>query len=77
MNNDGIIEIIAGFRGIGTSLNYYEPIDIKANKWNKHLIDDNMGITGVVAVDIDGDGKLDIVGAGQTTNTLKWYRNLI
>jgi hypothetical protein len=36
-----------------------------------------MGITGVVAVDIDGDGKLDIVGAGQTTNTLKWYRNLI
>jgi hypothetical protein len=77
MNNDGKIEIIAGFRGTGTSLNYYEPVDINGNKWQKHLIDDDMGITGVVAVDIDGDGKLDIVGAGQTTNTLKWYRNLM
>ncbi|MBC8233792.1 VCBS repeat-containing protein [bacterium] len=77
MNNDGKIEIVAGFRGTGTSLNYYEPIDVKANKWNKYLIDDDMGITGVVAMDIDGDDKLDIVGAGQTTNTLKWYRNLM
>ncbi len=77
INGDGKKEVIAGYRGTGTSLYYYEWLDLKANKWERHLIDDNMGITGVVAVDVDGDGRLDIVGAGQTTNNLKWYRNLM
>jgi len=77
MNGDGKIEIVAGYRGEGTSLYYYEQEDLKANRWRKHLIDDDMGITGIVITDMDGDGKLDIVGAGQTTNNLKWYRNVM
>ncbi len=83
LDGDGNDEIVAGYRGPNrrnrgrpTSLKAYQVIDADASRWSTHWIDDgDMATEALQIVDLDGDGRLDIVAAGRSTRNLKVYFN--
>ena len=76
LNGDGNDEIVAGFRGPGTSLYVYYASDASGLKWERQTLDTQMASSGVVVADINGDGRPDIVAIGASTANVKWYENL-
>jgi hypothetical protein len=76
LDGDGNDEIVAGFRGPGTSLFVYYATDPSGSAWERQLIDANMAASGVVIADLKGGGRMDIVAIGSSTGNVKWYENL-
>ncbi len=76
LDGDGNDEIVAGFRGPGTSLFAYYAADASGFAWERQLIDSSMAASGVVIADVNGDGRLDVVAIGSSTGNVKWYENL-
>jgi hypothetical protein len=76
LDGDGNDEIVAGFRGPGTSLYVYYAADATATKWKRQTLDTEMAASGVALADFDGDGRLDIVAIGASTGNVVWYQNL-
>ena len=72
-SNDGRSQLIAGCRDRADCLYIYN-YDGKA--WQRSLLDGNMGATGCVIADLNGDGKPDFACTGTTTNNVKWYENV-
>ena len=72
--NDGVHpQIVAGYRGKGTSVYIY---DLVGADWNRTLLDDKMAAASCAAADLNGDGRVDLVCIGSVTTNLKWYENL-
>jgi hypothetical protein len=69
-------EIVAGFRGPGTSLCAYRAVDASGTKWERQTLDTQMAASSVVIADVNGDGRLDVVAIGASTANVKWYENL-
>ena len=40
VDGDGVLEIICGYNGEGTSLHLYRPENLEKNRWHKETIDD-------------------------------------
>jgi len=76
LNGDGNDEIVAGFRGPGTSLYVYYASDPSGMNWERQTLDAQMAASGVVAADLKGDGHPDVVAIGASTANVKWYENL-
>ncbi len=76
LNGDGHDEIVAGYRGQGTSLYVYSAADSTGTRWERQRLDDGMAAAGVVIADLNGDGRLDIVAIGASTGNVMWYENL-
>jgi hypothetical protein len=76
LDHDGRDEIVCGFRGKGGGLVFYAAEDEQGTHWKRNDIDIG-GITtaSCAVVDLNGDGKLDIVAIGSGTANLKWYEN--
>jgi hypothetical protein len=76
LNQDGRDEIIAGYRGKGGGLAFYRAEDDHGLRWKRSDLDIG-GITAAscAVVDLNGDGRLDIVCIGSATANLKWYEN--
>lgn len=82
LDGDGNDEIVAGFRGPGTSLYAYyaEPAPAGQNGpagyiWRRQTLDTDMAASGVVIADVNGDGRPDVVAIGASTGNVKWYEN--
>jgi hypothetical protein len=75
----GVDSLLLGFRGEkgkgGHAVVVLHPLDENGEKWEKKVIDDkDMEADGVHAVDLNGDGRIDIVATGKGTN-VKIYWN--
>lgn len=75
-DGDGNDEIVAGFRGAGTSLFIYSSSDPAGFEWKREILDTDMAASGIALEDINGDGRQDIVAIGASTGNVKWYENL-
>ncbi len=76
----GYDQVIAGWRipnAAGkTGLKLYVPQDKSNTKWDFYWIDENgMATEDLQVMDMNGDGKPDIVAAGRATKNLKIYWN--
>jgi hypothetical protein len=73
LNNDGIDEIIAGYRGPGQSvlIYYYDN-----SSWQRVVLDGgDMSAASCTVADLNNDTFPDIACIGRTTQNLKWYEN--
>ena len=75
LDGDGNDEIVAGFRGTGTSLFVYYAVDSSGMNWQPQLLDAEMAASGLAIADINGDGRPDVVAIGSSTGNVKWYEN--
>ena len=76
LNGDGIDEIVAGYRGKGSSVNVYYANGSKGERWTNHPVDSGgMAASSCAAADLNADGKIDLVCIGSATTNLKWYEN--
>jgi hypothetical protein len=76
LDGDGNDEIVAGFRGPGTSLFIYYAADASGMNWERQLLDAEMAASGVVIADINGDGRKDVAAIGSSTGNVRWYESL-
>jgi len=76
LNGDGNDEIVAGFRGPGTSLYVYYAADSSGMNWERQTLDTEMAASGVVVADLKRDGRPGVVAIGASTANVKWYENL-
>jgi FG-GAP-like repeat len=76
LDGDGNDEIVAGYRGPGTSLFIYHAADERGTSWERETLDTEMAASCVVIADVNGDGRPDIVAVGSSTANVKWYENL-
>jgi hypothetical protein len=76
LDGDGNDEIVAGYRGQGTSVDVYYVADSAGTKWERQTLDTNMAAACVVIEDLNGDGRSDIVAIGASTGNIVWYQNL-
>ena len=52
------------------------PLDAKGEKWEKMILDDKgLGSEDIACADLNGDGKIDIIGVGRSTKNVKIYWN--
>jgi hypothetical protein len=76
----GSDQVVAGWRSpdkegkVGVKL--YMKTDADGMQWQSHWIDDNgMACEDIQVMDMNGDGKPDIVASGRATQNLKIYWN--
>ena len=76
----GYDQVVAGWRNPNaagkTGIKIYVPQDKRNMKWDAYWIDENgMATEDLQVMDLNGDGKPDIVAAGRATRNLKIYWN--
>ena len=74
LDGDGRDEIIAGCRGGTRGVYIYR---LEGKQWKRRVLDDeDMPAAACVAVDLNGDKRVDIACIGSATQTLRWYENV-
>lgn len=76
LDGDANDEIVAGYRGPGTSLFIYHAINASGTAWERETLDTDMATSCLEIADINGDGRSDIIAVGSSTANVKWYENL-
>jgi hypothetical protein len=75
MDGDNDIDVL-GAAALNDEIAWFENDGLNPITWTKHTIDNNFdGVRSVKAVDIDGDGLKDVVGAALLANAVTWWRN--
>jgi hypothetical protein len=77
LNNDGLDEIVAGYRGAGRSVHIYYAADREGRSWSRTVLDDGgIAAASCAVVDLNADNRPDLACIGSATANLKWYENL-
>lgn len=82
LDADGDDEVIAGHSDPATGpikgpgVYVYESQDDAGTKWTKQVVDDGgMATEDLFALDLTGDGRIDLVAGGRNTHNVKLYVN--
>jgi hypothetical protein len=73
VDGDGDDEILAGYRGPGTSVLAFDH-DPASNTWTRTVVDDAIAAQDLRGGDLDGDGLPDVVAVGGASKNVVWYR---
>ncbi|MCK4594318.1 T9SS type A sorting domain-containing protein [bacterium] len=77
LDGDGDVDIIGG-AGRCDDVAWWVNLDGSGDNWEKRIIDEGYGDPECVyAIDIDGDGDDDIVGASSWSSEVTWWQNLV
>jgi len=75
VDGDGDIDIL-GAAQLDDDITWWENTNGDGSSWLEHTIDGNFnGVDALCAIDIDGDGDIDVVGAGYDGNSIGWFEN--
>lgn len=82
LTGTGVDSLVMGFRGVPEGkkeecvVYVFHPADAAGEKWEKKVLDPKgLGSEDVACADLNGDGKVDIVGIGRSTRNVKVYWN--
>lgn len=82
LTGTGVDSLVVGFRGVPEGkkedcvVYVFHPLDAGGEKWEKKVLDEKgLGCEDAICADLDGDGKIDIVGVGRSTKNVKIYWN--
>jgi len=65
---------VLGAACYANDITWWENADGTGTSWGEHTVDDNFfDARSVYAVDVSGDGNLDILGAAQDGNKIAWW----
>ncbi len=73
MDGDGDVDILGAARRINTII-WWENKKGNAKEWVKHIMSRDFGNVGYTyAVDMDGDGNLDMLCIGADAREIAWF----
>jgi len=82
LTNSKVDSLVVGFRGVPEGkkdecvVYVFHPLDSSGEKWDKKVLDEKgLGSEDIVCSDLNGDGKIDIIGVGRSTKNVKIYWN--
>jgi hypothetical protein len=86
LDGDGSDEIIVGVRDnpqkgdkhtLRCGVRVYKCTDGKGERWTRQLVDEGgVAVEDLIAADLDGDGRIDIIAVGRATGNARIYWNL-
>ena len=80
LDGDGNDELIIGVRDDGgkqrRGVRVYTVDDEVGARWTRQIIDDGgISVEDLACIDLDGDGKIDLVAVGRATHNARIYWN--
>jgi len=82
LTGTGVESLVVGFRGppegvVDDAIVYVlHPLDSSGEKWEKRVLDaKGLGSEDLICADLNGDGRIDIIGVGRSTKNVKIYWN--
>jgi len=82
LTGTGVDSLVVGFRGVPEGkvedaiVYLLHPLNSAGSKWEKQVLDaKGLGSEDVICADLNGDGKVDIIGVGRSTKNVKIYWN--
>ena len=75
MNGDGSLDVLGAASGAG-DIAWWANSNGDGSAWSETTVEGALsGAISVQAVDMDGDGDLDVLGAGQNSDEVLWWEN--
>ncbi len=75
---DGDLDVAASSWRYGNRFDWFENLGSPGTgaDWKRHIVEENVGETRTIeAVDMNRDGKPDLLGTSRTGNLIVWYEN--
>ncbi len=75
VNGDGYTDVL-GAASTADDITWWENNDGSGTSWTEHLVDGNFNTaSSVFAIDVNGDGYTDVLGAARVDNDITWWEN--
>ena len=76
VNGDGYMDILGAAMGL-SDITWWENLDGSGTSWTEHIVDGDFNTAcSVCAMDVNGDGYIDVIGAAYNGNDITWWENL-
>ncbi|GBE29892.1 hypothetical protein BMS3Bbin04_00915 [bacterium BMS3Bbin04] len=76
VDGDGDMDMLGAAR-YDSAITWWENVDGDGLNWVEHTIDDVFSqANGVYAIDVDGDGDCDVLGAAEQADDITWWENV-